>query len=392
MEEAYFVLQERRVSQFLGSVVGSVTAEIFAQAKLLQRQGKSIINLAIGQPDFLPPNEVLSTASRAILEGNVRYAESKGIYELRKAVTDYYGLPLDVENEVVITTGAKMGIFASIWTVCNPGDNVVILDPSWVSYGSIVKSLGCEPRYVETGPDFVFDEEDLIRKIDGRTKAVIVNTPSNPTGQIIGQTQFQRIFELCASNEILLVSDEIYNEYVFGSKKFTSLGSIKNWKEHGVIVNGFSKTFSMTGFRLGYTLSNEVIAKEINKVMQLTASCASPFAQLAGISGLEHIDDMRERIQTIMKPRLKRLIELDEELEGFKLLPPQGAMYGWFQLDGKVESAKWAQQLLSEKGVAVTPGIGFGPHGEGWFRVSFATDPRVLEEGLRKIEEFVRGI
>ncbi len=392
MKNVGFVLQENRVSQFLGSVVGSVTAEIFAQAKLLERQGKNIVNLAIGQPDFLPPEEVLTAASEAILKGNVRYSESKGTFELRKAVAEYYKLPMDVDQEVVITTGAKIGIFASVWSVCNPGDNVVILDPSWVSYGSIVKSLGCEPRYVATSPDFEFDEGELESKIDERTRAVIVNTPSNPTGQILGEAQFQRIYDLCASNGILVISDEIYNEYVFGSKPFISLGRIKDWKENGVIVNGFSKTFSMTGFRLGYTLSNEEISKEINKVMQLTTSCASPFAQTAGIVGLEHIGSMRQRIQEIMKPRLKRMIELDEELEGFELLHPQGAMYGWFQLGRKHDSAKWAQKLLMKKGVAVTPGIGFGPHGEGWFRVSFATDTDTLEQGLRKIDEFEKGI
>lgn len=368
-----------------------MTAEVFAESKRLQRQGKKIINLAIGQPDFLPPEEVLASASKAILDGHVKYTESKGLYELRKSVADYYGVQLDVEQEVVITTGAKIGIFGSVWAVCNPGDNVVVLDPSWVSYDSIVRSFGCQPRYVETGRDFSFDEDRLLNQIDERTRAIIVNSPSNPTGQILDRRQLQKIFDICAMHEVLLISDEIYNEYVFGSKSFSSLAEIKDWKDFGVIINGFSKTFSMTGFRLGYTLSNELISAEINKVMQLTASCASPFSQLAGIVALDQIDPMRKRIKEIMMPRLNRMIELDNELEGFDLLEPQGAMYGWFKLNGVEDTAKWAHQLLLDKGVAVTPGIGFGPHGEGWFRVSFATDSNSLEAGLRKIDEFVRN-
>ncbi len=351
--------------------------------------GKNVINLAIGQPDFLPLDEVLEATANFVMDGKVQYTESKGIFDLRKSIVDYYQVDASPETEVVVTAGGKLGIFGAVWSVCNPGDNVIVLDPSWVSYGSIIKSFGCIPKYLEVGKDFTFDEDDLRNLIDDRTKALIVNSPCNPTGQIISEKKLASLYNLCAENEILLISDEIYNEYVFGNKPFFSLTKINNWKDYGVAINGFSKTFSMTGFRVGYAISNELITNEINKVMQLTASCATNFAQHAAVVALKNIGKMRVRIQEIMKPRLDRLIELDGELLGFDLLRPQGAMYGWFKLHDVQDTAKWAKELLKEKLVAVTPGIGFGPHGEGWFRISYATKLENLEDGLQRISDFV---
>ncbi len=378
-----------KISNNLSNVSGSVTAQIFAETKRLQRLGQKILNLSIGQPKYPPINPVLESISSAVLEGKVQYSESKGIIELREAINNYYGRNNDPEKEIIVTAGGKIGIFASLWAVCNPGDNVVILNPSWVSYKDIVGSLGCEPRFIQVDDDFRFDEERLRKVIDGKTKAIVVNSPCNPTGAIISEKNLSDLYRICLEFDLLLISDEIYNEYTYDSNKFTSLTSIKNWKENGVIINGFSKTFSMTGLRLGYTLTNEKISKEINKVMQLTASCAPLPSQIGGVKALETIDETRAYFKPIVKKNRELMIKLSKEIDGLVLFPPHGAIYGWYRIEGESDSAAWASNLLSNERVAVTPGIGFGPAGEGFFRICFAVDQETLEDGITQIGKFV---
>ncbi len=383
-------LKPEKLSANLSKVVGSVTAEIFAESKRMMRNGIPVVNFAIGQPDFLPLPQILDATADYVKGGYVQYTESKGIIELRTAISEYYRVQVNPETQVVVTTGGKLGIFAAIWAVCNPGDNVIILDPSWVSYQSIVESLGCVPKFVRIGTDFSFNEDGLERLIDDRTKAVIVNSPCNPTGQIIPRQNLQKLYDFCIQHGLLLVSDEIYNEYVYPDNQFTSLAAIKNWEDNGVIVNGFSKTFAMTGYRVGYTITNELLSKEINKVMQLTASCAPIFSQYAAVTALKSIDEMRKKIQEVMFPRRHLMVKLSSEL-GLDLQPPQGAMYGWFMLPDSTDSAKWAAALLKEKAVSVTPGIGFGPHGESAFRICFAVPEDTIADGLTKISQFIQS-
>ena len=380
-----------KISHFLSSVQGSATALIFASAKQLEAKGRDVIHLEIGQPDFLPIQEVLDATAKFALEGRVQYTVSKGIPEFREAISNYYSKysKSDYVSEVTVTAGGKLAIFASLWSVVNPGDNVIVLNPSWVSYGDIVSSLGAEPRYVATDMQFRFDEQELRRKIDQRTRALILNSPSNPTGAIMDLKTIQLLYDICSEYDLLLISDEMYNEYIYGGHTFASLASINDWKDNGVVINGMSKTFSMTGFRLGYCITNSEISKQINKVMQLTASCAPNFAQHAGIIAFANIDKMRNKIVDIMNPRRDLVVNLLKEVPNIEFVAPQGAMYAWFKVIGLMDSIKWGADLLQETGVAITPGKAFGPAGEGYVRVSFATDEERLREGFSRIAKFL---
>ncbi|MDH5401109.1 MAG: aminotransferase class I/II-fold pyridoxal phosphate-dependent enzyme [Candidatus Heimdallarchaeota archaeon] len=375
----------------LKKVSGSITAQIFAEAQKLQSQGKKILHLEIGQPDFKPIDEIIQATKDAIAE-NTQYTVSSGIPQLRKSVMSYYNQylhqPLDPLTNSIITSGGKMGIFASLWSVVNPGDNVIILNPSWVSYVEIVKSLGANPQFIETDYNFNFNEDEFLSIIDNKTKACVLNSPCNPTGGTITKKNLQKLFDICSSHNILIISDEMYNEYLYDDNKHHSLGSIPNWEETGVILNGLSKTFSMTGYRLGYVIGNEEIIKEILKINQLTTSCPTNFAQQAGVVAFQYFDKMKQLINNIMPERRKLTVDLLSDLP-VEFEAPKGAFYNWFKLPNIDNSAEWSKQLLLQKGVAVTPGSAFGPAGEGYIRLSFATSNEIIEEGIALIKEMI---
>jgi aspartate aminotransferase len=381
-----------RVSQYLAKVQGSATAQIFAKATELEKAGKDIVHLEIGQPDFLPLDEILQATANAVLSGKTQYTVSRGIAPLREAIADYHrsveNIQLNPKNEVVVTSGGKLALYASLWSVLNHGDNVILLNPSWVSYRDIILSLGAEPRFVEVDAKFNYDEDKLRKLIDKNTRAIIVNSPSNPTGAIISMKNLQLLFDICSENDLLLISDEMYSEFTYENYKHNSVFAIKDWKDFGVVVNGFSKTFSMTGFRLGYVVARDDIVNEINKVNQLTSSCPTNFAQHGAIEALKQVDIMRSRIKEIMPKRRDLIAELLSEMN-VDFNPPQGAIYAWVGIPGMNNSIEWGEKLLTQAGVAITPGSAFGPAGEGYIRISIANKDEQIVEGISRIKSFL---
>ncbi len=381
-----------KFSHYLSKVQGSATAQIFAKATSLANQGKDIIHLEIGQPDFLPLDEILQATSRAVLEGKTQYTISRGIEPLRKEISKYHqsmnGVKLNPNREVVITSGGKLGLFGTLWSLLNIGDNVIVLNPSWVSYKDIILSLGGEPRFIPVDSNFGFDEASIRNHIDDKTKAIIVNSPSNPTGSIIGRNNLQLLFDIASENNLTLISEEMYSEFIYESSKHHSLLEIKNWQDHGVVNQSLSKTFSMTGFRIGYVMAQEDLITEINKVNQLTSSCPTNFAQHGAIEAFKRIDSMRNKINNLMPKRRDLMTKLLSELP-IEYIPPKGAMYGWIGVPNMLDSIKWCEELLTSVGVATTPGRAFGPDGEGFFRISFAVTDDKLTEGINRIGKFL---
>ncbi|OLS28562.1 MAG: Aspartate aminotransferase [Candidatus Heimdallarchaeota archaeon LC_2] len=379
-------------SHYLQKVQGSATAQIFAKATSMAKQGKDVIHLEIGQPDFLPLDDILQATSRAVLEGKTQYTISRGIESLRKEISLYHksmnGVDVDENREIIITSGGKLGLFGSLWALLDIGDNVIVLNPSWVSYNDIILSLGGEPRFIPVDANFGFDEELIRDSIDPKTKAIIVNSPSNPTGALISQKNLQVLYDIASENNITLISEEMYSEFVYGSDKHHSLLEIKNWQDHGIVNQSLSKTFSMTGFRIGYVMSQESLISEINKVNQLTSSCATKFAQYGAIEAFKKIDLMRKKINELMPRRRDLMTKLLSELP-VDYFPPKGAIYGWIGIPTMSNSIKWCEELLTSVGVATTPGRAFGPDGEGYLRISFAVKDDMLEEGITRIGKFL---
>ena len=323
------------ISTNLSKITGSATAQIFSIAKEMENEGKDIIHLEIGQPNYGPLTKIIEATKTALTNNETGYTVSKGIEELRESIAKYHekndSLKCNYINEIVITSGAKLAIFGAVWSVTNSGDNVIILNPSWVSYKDIVISLGAEARFLKADMDFNYDINELDNLIDNNTKAMIVNSPCNPTGAMISEENMKNLAEICRKNDILLISDEIYHEYIYDENKHYSLFNIENWKEIGVVVNGFSKTYSMTGFRLGYVIGDKKIIKEINKVMQLTASCGTNFAQHGAIEALNIIDEMREFIKNDVVSLRNNVIKLLDNYD-IQYLTPKGGIYVWLKI------------------------------------------------------------
>ncbi|MHA2251553.1 MAG: pyridoxal phosphate-dependent aminotransferase, partial [Candidatus Kariarchaeaceae archaeon] len=370
------------------------TARIFAYAKELEASGRDILHLAIGQPDFKPPKVVLEATAEAVLAGNTSYTVSRGIIELRREIVNYHKnankVNLNPKNEVIVSSGGKLSIFAALWTVLNAKDNAIVLNPSYLAYADIIQALGAEPRYLPYGADFNFNEDHLRQLIDARTKAVVINSPSNPTGEIISLRNLQLLYDICTEHDILLLSDEVYCEYLYDGNSHNSLLDISGWKDNGVVVNSLSKTFAAPGFRLGYALGSSDRIDEIHKVILLTTSCPVNFAQIAAITAYQNIELIRNTISTLM-PRRHALVSKILSKLPVEYTPPSGAMYGWLKIPNLHDSFSWAKNLLKEKGVASVPGRAFGPDGEGFIRISFANAEEIIKKGLLKIGDFINS-
>ncbi len=383
------------LSDLVSALEGSATAEVFAVAKKLEKQGYKVYHLEIGQPDFPPPKPVLNEICWAAQNGKTTYTPSKGIPELLDAIISYTkditNTEID-ESELISISGAKHGIFSSLFAVLNPGDEVLIPDPCWVSYFTLVKSIRAKPVFLNLdSPEFDLDLEKVKSKISDKTKAIIINSPNNPTGSIYSYDTLKGLIELAMDNDFYVISDEIYWEYSF-RKEPHSILEFPEWREKGIIINGFSKTFSMTGLRLGWVIANQSIIDQVNKIVQFTTSCPPSVSQYAGIKAIDNIEIARKTIKEKLPPRIELVEKMINECDKVFLSPIHGAMYAFIKLgDGNIDDKKFTTDLLTEKKIAVTPGSAFGPAGKGHVRISLGVQYETLELALKQFLEFVKS-
>ncbi len=385
------------LSDLVTALEGSATAEIFAEAKKLEKLGKKVYHLEIGQPDFLPPQPVLDAICEATKTGKTTYTPSRGVIELREEISSYLldttGATVDPEKEIIAITGAKHGLFSSMFSVLNPGDEVLLPNPCWVSYEAIVKSVRAKPIFIDLeSPHFDLDANLIHEHVSTNTKVIVINSPNNPTGTIYSQKQLHETLKLAKDLGIYVMSDEIYSEYVFDDP-WTSLLSFPEWREVGIVVHGFSKTFSMTGLRLAWVAANSRIIDQINKVIQFTTSCPPSISQWGGIVALKNIELAREQIARTMPDRISAVLEILGDLQGIQLAPIEGAMYAFLRIgDGNVDDVDLAKQLLAKEGIAITPGSAFGPAGKGHLRISLGVRLEELKVALRKLRNFLSSM
>ncbi len=383
------------LSDLVTALEGSATAEIFAEAKKLEKQGRKVYHLEIGQPDFLPPEPVLNAICEATKHGKTTYTPSRGIIELREEIAKYLlettGAIVNPEDEIIAITGAKHGLFSSMFTVLNPEDEVLLPNPCWVSYEAIVRSVRAKPVFINlASPHFDLDADLIHENVTANTKVIVINSPNNPTGTIYSKKQIHETLKLAKDLGIYVMSDEIYSEYVFDGS-WTSLLSFPEWREIGIVVNGFSKTFSMTGLRLAWVAANSKIIDQINKVIQFTTSCPPSISQWGGIAALKHIEVAREKIATTIPERKNAVFEILGDLGTIQLTPIEGAMYAFLRIgDGNdVDDVKLAKQLLAHEGIAITPGSAFGPAGRSHLRISLGVELEELRAALKKLKRFL---
>jgi len=380
----------------------SVTLATAAKAKALKAQGKDIISLTVGEPDFATPENIQEAAIAAIKNGKASYyTPTAGIPELRQAIVSYletyYGLTYDA-SQTIVTDGAKFALYALFQTILDPKDEVIIPVPYWVSYGEQVKLAEGVPVFV-TGQevnDFKVTLEQLEQARSSKTKAVIINSPSNPTGMIYTKEELQEIGEWAVKNDILIVADDIYGRLVYNDNEFTPIATIsKAIREQTIIINGVSKTYAMTGWRIGYAVGNQKIIDGMIAIASQSTSNPTAVSQYAAVEALQGEQDTVEEMRKAFEERLDIVFPLVADLPGVSVKRPQGAFYLFpnvketLAICGYEQVTPWVEDLLEEAGVALVTGEGFGAPEN--VRLSYAANLATLEEGIRRIQRFIES-
>lgn len=381
------------IAERMKQIAPSMTLAIDAKAKKLKEEGVDVLNFGAGEPDFNTPQVICDAAKKAIDEGHHKYTPVPGTLELRKSIAQYLDREYKVKyepGEIVVSCGAKHSLYNIFMAILNPGDEVLIPSPYWVSYPEQVKLAGGIPVYVECSEadEFKLTPEALRAKITPKTKALILNSPSNPTGAVVGRKALEGIAELALKHKFIVVSDEIYAKLVYGEEHVCFPSLSKEVAAQTLLVNGMSKAYAMTGWRLGYAAGPANVMKAIADLQGQSTSNAAAIVQKAGVAALAMPDSEIQKMVEIFRKRRDMIVEGLNAIPGVKCLKPAGAFYvfpnmkGLFK-PGRSNSLELSEYLLDKAKVALTPGIAFGA--EGYMRMSYATSEKVILEGLQRI-------
>jgi aspartate aminotransferase len=376
--------------------LGTETAfEVLNRARMLERQGKDIVHLEIGEPDFDTPKNVVEAAVDALHKGWTHYGPSAGLPELRQAIAEDVGRSRGVKvasDEVVVVPGGKPIIFFTLLALADVGDEVIYPNPGFPIYESMINYLGARavPIRLREEKDFGFDVNELAALINDRTKLIIINSPQNPTGGVLGKQDIRDIAAAIGDRNIMVLSDEIYSRLIFDGEHH-SIMSLPGFKDRTILLDGFSKTYAMTGWRMGYGVMRPDLATHITRLMTNSNSCTASFTQIAGIeavrgdqSSVDHMRDEFQRRRDVFVAGLNRI-------KGFSCRLPKGAFYvfpnttktGW-------KSKKLADALLDDAGVACLSGTSFGEYGEGYLRFSVANSLENLNKALDRVDQWTK--
>lgn len=372
--------------------------EVLAKTHELERQGKKIIHLEIGEPDFDTPEHIKEAAVRALHAGYTHYVPAAGIYELREAIAEYITKTRNVEvnpNEVIVTPGSKTAIFLAMLACINPGDEVLYPNPGYPIYESIIRLLGARPIPIPLmeSNNFRLDHEYFKEHITRKTRMIIINSPENPTGEVLSDEDLKLIADCTEKrDDVVVLSDEIYSRLIYDGEH-KSIISLPGMKEKTILIDGFSKTYAMTGWRLGYGIVPKKLAEKMIKLAINTYSCACAFIQIAGIEALKGPQKCVEEMLEELRRRREVIVEGLNNIKGIKCHKPKGAFYVFPNIkETGMKSRELANYLLEEAGVAVLPGNSFGSYGEGYLRLSFANSIENIKEALRRMKTAIERL
>ncbi len=380
-------------------LAGSPTVAIMDQARRLKAEGHSVVDLGGGEPDFTTAAHITQAAVRALEEGFTHYVPSRGIPELLRAIAHKLEseneLRYNPQKEILVTPGGKQALYVATQAFLNPGDEVILFDPCWVSYAPCAELAGATPVYVSIDAPVSAArlEADLARAITPRTRLMIVNTPNNPTGLVWTRELLQVVARAAQAHDLWVLSDEIYEKMVYDGRQHISIATLPGMLERTLVLNGMSKVYAMTGWRLGYIAGPEPAVSQMLKIYQHSMTCATSFVQKAGVAALEGPLDYTQYMVERYRVRRDRLVAHLNSIPGVHCDSPEGAFYAFPNIAGTgLTSLQFTERLLQAEYVAVTQGSAFGPHGEGYVRLSFANSDEILEEGAKRIERFVTSL
>ena len=370
--------------------------EVLAKAKALEKQGKSIVHLEIGEPDFDTPKNIKEAATKALNAGYTHYCPSAGLPEFRETIAEYVSKTRGIKaeaDEVVVTPGGKPIMFYSILALVNPGEEVLYPNPGFPVYESLINFVGAKPVPVPLleENDFRFDPECVKSKITKKTKMIILNYPENPTGGIMTKEDLEVIADCIATrDDVFVLADEIYSRIIYDGKH-ESIASLPEMKEKTILLDGFSKIYAMTGWRLGFGVMRKDLALKIAQLMTNSNSCTCSFTQIAGMEALKGPQTEPEKMVDEFKKRREVIVSGLNNIEGITCKKPHGAFYVFPNITGTgMNSRKLGDHLLHNAGVAVLSGTSFGEYGEGYLRLSFANSIENIKKALDRIAKAVK--
>jgi aspartate aminotransferase len=385
---------EEQAARRMGAVKPSATVMVSDKARAMAQEGIDVINLGGGDPDFSTPANIIEAAEEAMREGHTHYVSSRGVKGLLEALAEKLktdnGLDFDPYTEIIVSPGAKLSLFSTIMATVDEGDEVLLLDPFWVSYEPMVQLANATPVRVplDKTDNFRVTTEMLRSKLTAKTKMIILNSPNNPTGRVLSREELQVIADVAIENDLLVISDEIYEKILFDGHEHISIGTFPGMADRTIIINGFSKAYAMTGWRLGYAAARASLISVILKVQQHAATCAAAFVEHAGIAALTGPQDAVSEMVEVYRQRRDIITTGLNSLPGVSCRPIEGAFYAFADIsESGLSSLEFADLLLEKAGVAVTPGMAFGASGEGHVRLSFANSTELIEKSIERMRE-----
>ncbi len=381
----------RRIASRVSQLTGEGALEVFSRAKELERQGRSIIHLELGEPDFHPAAPVVDAVRDAVAAGRDRYVSTRGVPALREAVAGYLKRTRRLEvaaEQVLIAPGCKMALSLAMMALIEPGDEVLYPDPGFPIYPSFTRGLGATavPFGLVEKNKFRPDLSEIAAKITPRTRLLIFNSPNNPTGTVFSEAALAQIAELARKHDLWIISDEIYARILF-SGEYKSIWALPGMAERTVIVDGFSKSFAMTGWRLGYAVAPKHVVDAMDLLVLNTFTCAAEFTQVAAIEALRDTTNSVEAMVGEYRKRRDLFVAGLNRIPGFRCLLPEGAFYAWVNIeDTGMPAEEVAKLLLEEAGVAGIAGGAFGPQGKDYLRFSLVSARNLLEEALERMQ------
>lgn len=384
----------------------SITLEITAKAKALKEDGINVVSFGAGEPDFNTPDNIIKAAVKAMNEGKTKYTPASGILDLRKAICKKFKDDNNLEykpSQIVVSTGAKQSLANVFMAILNKGDEVIIPVPYWVSYPELVKLADGVPVLVNTKKenDYKYSMEELRKVVNSKTKAILINSPNNPTGSIYSKEDLLEIASFAKENDLIIISDEIYEKLIYDNEKHISIASLsKDAYERTIVINGLSKSYAMTGWRVGYSACSEEIAKLMGSIQSHVTSNINSISQYAAIEALEGPQDSIKSMIVEFEKRRNYMIDRIEKINGLSFIKAKGAFYIMVDvsnfygksIDGNIikNSLDFSKSILKEESLAVIPGIAFGL--DNYIRLSYATSMEIIEEGLNRLESYLKNL
>ena len=387
-------MQLSKIAQNLG---GSVIREMFNEALKME----DTISFTVGEPDFITPKPIIDEACVRWQEGLTHYTPNAGVIELRRAIADYHkdNLKPDPETQIMVSCGATEAIQMALFTLADPGDEVIIPTPAWPNYFGQIGMVGAKLVEVPTREenDFMPDPDDIKAAITDKTKVIVLNSPSNPTGAVIDKARMDALVELLRDRNIFVIADEVYSRLTYMDEPYTSITSYDGMADKVVYINGFSKMFAMTGWRLGYAIARPDIIKNMTKLHENGASCLPAPSQLAAAAGLASCLDQIEDMRLSYLRRRDLICSLIDETPGLSIRKPRGAFYAFTNAKELckatgMNSKDLCMDILRKTGVVTVPGSGFGEGGEGFIRITYATSDENIKRGLARIQDYTKGL